>query len=291
MKFISISIIIFLLIIFILFGCQDKNVIEMTIEEQNKLAALHYKNAFDTFFVSKHILEKVDPKDRTRKVKEQRIKAYKDFKVITERYYKSIYMDKALVSIARIEEEYLSDYGAVKYYKKLRDDFPDSKYNFEAAQKVSEIKNKFIWKIEESIHQKEYDNAILIIERLKNILPEFEELYFYLGLIYEKKGFYEQAMREWGKLKDNPKAHFLLSISYYDRKLYKKAIKELFEAIDLDKKNPVYYYNLSIIYEKDGNKEKAKQLKDAYLKIAKNNEDEKKWTNAIMEESAGNKEK
>lgn len=276
---------IFIMLIFFVYinGCQKKPIRELTIEEQNKLAAMHYKNAFDTFFLNKFVHGKIDEKDRYRNLKKERLKAYKDFRIITERYPESIYMDKALISVARIEEEYISDYEALVHYKKLLEEFPDSKYNFEAKQKVIELKNKFIWKIEEHIYKKEYDNAIEVVERIKKILNEFDDAYYYLGIIYEKRGLYEQAIREWEKLKNNPDAHFLLSIAYYDRKIYEKAIKELLSAIKLDKDNALYYYNLGVIYEQIGNNEKAHQIRNAYLSIAEKQEEEKRWTKAVRE--------
>ncbi|MBI5417877.1 tetratricopeptide repeat protein [Candidatus Poribacteria bacterium] len=282
MKSLMISVF-FAIICLFLTGCQVKHVMDMTVEEQDKLGAIHYKNAFDSFFVSKSFLDKIDPKERTKKVIEKRLNAYKSFKIITERYPKSMYTDKAIISMARIEEEYISDYNALESYKKIRDEFTESKYNFEATQKVNELKEKFVWKIEECIYQGEYDNAITAINRIKKILPDFNEAYYYLGLIYEKRGLYEQAIREWKKLKNNPKAHFLLSIAYYDRKLYSRAIKELITAIELDKDNPLYYYNLGVIYEITGDTEKKRQSRSIYLKMAEKNENEIRWVRAIRE--------
>ncbi|MBI5208238.1 MAG: tetratricopeptide repeat protein [Candidatus Firestonebacteria bacterium] len=262
-------------------GCQIKYVVDIPKDEQDKLGEVYYKKGLDSFFISKSALEKIEPKNRTRKIHEKRLKGYEEFKIITEKYTKSKYMDIALVSIARIEEEYISDYKALMHYKQIEDNFQESKYYFEAYQKVRELRNKFIWEIEEYIYLKEYNKALVIINNVKNILPDFNEAYYYIGIIYEKWGLYQQAIREWKRLKNNPKAHFLLSIVYYDRKLYNIAIKELVQAIELDNSNPLYYYNLAIIYEDIGNKEKSNKTHELYLQFARKNENEKRWVEAV----------
>ena len=85
-------------------------------------------------------------------------------------------------------------------------------------------------------------------------------------------GHYEQAVEKYLnaiKIEQNSIYYVNLSVCYIKMGKVDEAETLLLEALSLNDKNSAIYYNLANIYKYKGEIEKAKEMKDLYLKIFK----------------------
>ena len=89
------------------------------------------------------------------------------------------------------------------------------------------------------------------------------------GLLLEK-GLYDKAEEKYLRaieLREYSKHYVNLAALYYRTKRLDESEKCLLKALSLDNRNPNIYYNLSLIYKIKGDKQKAQEMKDLYIKI------------------------
>lgn len=89
------------------------------------------------------------------------------------------------------------------------------------------------------------------------------------GLLLER-GLYVDAEEKYKKaieLRASSKHYVNLATLYFKTGRADKAEEYLLKALSLDNMNPNVYYNLSLIYKIRGDNEKAKEMKDWYIRV------------------------
>jgi tetratricopeptide (TPR) repeat protein len=87
---------------------------------------------------------------------------------------------------------------------------------------------------------KNINKALALAQKAKEKLPNDPSVMDTLGLIYYKKGFYDNAIAEFtdslNKIPDNAMVHFHLGLAYHKKGDKDRARAELKKALDLDQK-------------------------------------------------------
>lgn len=112
------------------------------------------------------------------------------------------------------------------------------------------------------IDQKLYINAIEYLKNSTNINPSSYESYHQLGLAYEKKKEFSEAIKSYQtaeKLNINKFAFSLNNLGniYSELKDYKKAVECLDKALNLNGDKSLIYNNLGVLYDEIGDLKKA----------------------------------
>jgi tetratricopeptide (TPR) repeat protein len=110
-------------------------------------------------------------------------------------------------------------------------------------------------------------DIISTLKRLVKLSPKDAEVRYRLASYLEKTGRFKEAIKEYENLlkmvgkADQLSFHKTLGFLYAKRDDSKKAIEHYLSALELDDKDENLYYNVSSLYEKIGQKDKA----DFYL--------------------------
>src|SRR5262245_25481973 len=94
-----------------------------------------------------------------------------------------------------------------------------------------------------------FSEAVVMLNRGKNRIDK-EDL---IGALIDLNDSVKQ-----NELEANSRIN--LGLVYYKQGLYEKAENELLEAIKINPDLPDSYYNLGVMFNNDGNKERAKKL-------------------------------
>ncbi len=117
------------------------------------------------------------------------------------------------------------------------------------------------------------DGVISVLKRLLAKDPNSEELRFRLARALEKSGKRDEAIKQYEILLEHIKPEEKLTIYktlgylYSNTNQVEKAIAIYLKAIELDKKDVNLYYNLSGLYEKAGDKNRANQYLGEAVKL------------------------
>ncbi len=106
------------------------------------------------------------------------------------------------------------------------------------------------------LRAKEYDKAVIELERAVNLNPEFGEAHFRLGIIYNLIGKQDEAISQFRRaLEINPRdaaAHNNLGSMYYLKEMLEEAANEFKEVLKIDPDFAEAHSNLGGVYFKKG---------------------------------------
>jgi len=115
--------------------------------------------------------------------------------------------------------------------------------------------------------------AISYYNNAKKIKPKNVEAYYNLGMFFQENGYFDRAILEYDYIINNidstnyqayyNKGYLYLTFS----KDYEKAIELFIKAYEINPNSPNGIYNLGLAYEKEGDKEKAKEYYNKALRI------------------------
>ena len=113
-----------------------------------------------------------------------------------------------------------------------------------------------------------YDRAIEDLNRALEIKPDLSTAYFNRANIYYLKNDHEKALTDYNRFielnPNNSLAYSNRAAILGNRKNYAQAIENFNRAIELNPQDAENYYNRALIYEKIGNKEKARSDRQRY---------------------------
>ena len=105
-----------------------------------------------------------------------------------------------------------------------------------------------------------YDLAVLYFQKIIQVNPDNEIAHFFLGNVYQKQDLLDRAEKEFNKVlalnPDHLDVHNQIGLLHYQRNDFDAALKEFKLAITRAE-YPEVYYNLSLAYDKKGQKEEA----------------------------------
>ncbi len=106
-----------------------------------------------------------------------------------------------------------------------------------------------------SFYQKNYNNAIELLENAQLIVFGDEELHYYLGLVYFNQKDYEKSWQEFKYALDfsidKKMSYFMkLAVSLRELKRYDESLSVLQESLHINSKNFGTYYQIAQIYKK-----------------------------------------
>lgn len=131
------------------------------------------------------------------------------------------------------------------------------------------------------------DLAIRAFEQAIKIDPSYGPAVENLGLAYYRKKDYEKAseylIRAMKLVPDSPTLYNTLGSLYREKKLYNEAIKYYQRSMELDRSFFDPLYNLALTYEDMGNRQKAIETWEVYLKATENNPAEKEYRKVAEE--------
>lgn len=117
---------------------------------------------------------------------------------------------------------------------------------------------------------KNYNEAILNYKKAIEIDPDFSYVYTFLGNAYQNINEVDKAIEYFNKaINVNPDfvhAYNNLANTYFSLKNYNEAILNYKKAININNKFNTAYYNLGLAYEANGEKQKAIEIYNEYIK-------------------------
>jgi len=96
------------------------------------------------------------------------------------------------------------------------------------------------------------DNFTLWSKTVKDS-PKSSRAYYNLGIVYEKRGWYNRAINAYKQaMRNGVNSEILLRLGnmYYREKQYNKAISQYKHALEIDPIYELAHYNLGVVYEK-----------------------------------------
>lgn len=134
-------------------------------------------------------------------------------------------------------------------------------------------------------YQKRFDEAEEILNRSTDTLTK-EFVYANLSLIYEEKKDYKKSLEYAEKAyKKNPyniEISINLARKYFLNEKYFEAIDVYLNLLKLNNKEAGYYYSISLLYEKLGEREKALEFINKAIKIDGDNIKYKQFLSSIL---------
>lgn len=140
--------------------------------------------------------------------------------------------------------------GAMELYKKA---IEIDKHNLKAYKKLSII----------YFAEKQFKDAVLLLEDAKTVLPEDADIYHKLAIAYLSTGEYNKAIENVKKansIAKNIQSQLVLASAYSITGDYDNAKMQLEDVLNSDPKNKTALLGLSIVFEKMGKKEKCIEI-------------------------------
>lgn len=141
----------------------------------------------------------------------------------------------------------------------------------------------------EFLNKGDYNSAeFYFLKAIELSVPNTYRVYLNLGTLYTKMNNIEEAKKSFYKVVKNEKniklkayAYYNLSIIYYKQGDINYAEELIKRAIELDSKNANFFNNLGVIYFLKGNKDEAKKMFIMALSIDPDHEDARKNYNLL----------
>lgn len=170
--------------------------------------------------------------------------------------------DDAFAEIERLRKELATT-------KSVKDKLTkQTEYNT-ASNTLSEA--DWIQKGYNSYEVKEYDNAILYLQKAIELNPQSSGVYYNMGLVYSDKGNIDKAIQLYEKaIEQNPqdyRAYINLGLVYSQKGNLDKAIQLYEKAIELNPQNSIAYQNMGQVYSDKGNLDKTIQLYEKAIEL------------------------
>lgn len=119
-------------------------------------------------------------------------------------------------------------------------------------------------------YEQKFENKEVFWVNAYTISPNSDIANAMVGGLLLERGLYKEAEEKYKKaieLREYSKHYVNLAAVYFKTNRLNESEKCLLKALSLDNMNANIYYNLSLIYKIKGEKEKAQEMKDRYIKV------------------------
>ena len=118
-------------------------------------------------------------------------------------------------------------------------------------------------------YEQKFQNKEIFWVNALIVSPESDLANAMVGKLLFECGLYKEAEERYLKaisIKETSAHYGNLAVIYMKMRDFDKSEKALMKSLELTKNNPTTYYNLALLYNLKGDKEKVREMKEKYIK-------------------------